>query len=435
MLYEPLVGAAAHALAAVLDRVRHGTLPASVARDASVQQAATLAANLAARSDRWPEFRRACRPHADGDVKSARARGDRARLVGEMALELIVARRSRRIPLVLAVAVALDLAIGDPVYRAHPVRLIGRDADGDRSDVFAADWRRRLRRAASLLFVLLARAVARRLAGCRVAGAVGFAAGSGGSSHVFLLYSLLALGDLLHHGLADRIARCGRGDLDRRAQAAVSQLVGRDTDRMDGAACRRAAVESLSENLTDGFIEPAVLVRRSAALPGLVLFKVVSTMDSMVGYKTPRYLRFGWCGARLDDVMNYVPARLTWLVLAAVAAVMPGVLGRERRGAVGLAAARAAAGPELGMERGRDGRRDPAPARRPDLDEGRAGHRPVDWRSGRSAAADGPRRESRGYAHRRRGTDRGWHWRGGAARMSAVRRLSLHRRCPLGEPD
>ena len=51
-------------------------------------------------------------------------------------------------------------------------------------------------------------------------------------------------------------------------------------------------------------------------LPGLVLFKVVSTMDSMVGYKTPRYLRFGWCGARLDDVMNYVPARLTWLLIA-----------------------------------------------------------------------------------------------------------------------
>ena len=81
---------------------------------------------------------------------------------------------------------------------------------------------------------------------------------------------------------------------------------------MDGAACRRAAVESLSENLTDGFVSP-VFWYVLAGLPGLVLFKVVSTMDSMVGYKTPRYLRFGWCGARLDDVMNYLPARLTWL--------------------------------------------------------------------------------------------------------------------------
>jgi adenosylcobinamide-phosphate synthase len=66
-----------------------------------------------------------------------------------------------------------------------------------------------------------------------------------------------------------------------------------------------------------------------AGLPGLVLFKVVSTMDSMVGYKTPQYLRFGWCGARLDDVMNYVPARLTWLALVVVATVLPGFSGRK----------------------------------------------------------------------------------------------------------
>ena len=61
----------------------------------------------------------------------------------------------------------------------------------------------------------------------------------------------------------------------------------------------------------------------------LVMFKVVSTMDSMVGYKTPRYLQFGWCGARLDDLMNYVPARMTWLLIAAVAAMVPACSGRK----------------------------------------------------------------------------------------------------------
>ena len=161
--------------------------------------------------------------------------------------------------------------------------------------------------------------------------------------HAFLLYSLLALGDLLHH--VWRIEAAVRaGDLPR-ARRAVSALVGRDTDRMDGGACRRAAVESLSENLTDGFVSP-VFWYVLAGLPGLVLFKVVSTMDSMVGYKTPRYLRFGWCGARLDDVMNYLPARITWLVIAALAALLPGVLGPEgvdRR----PSSARAAAGAEL----------------------------------------------------------------------------------------
>jgi adenosylcobinamide-phosphate synthase len=97
---------------------------------------------------------------------------------------------------------------------------------------------------------------------------------------------------------------------------------------MDGGACRRAAVESLSENLTDGFVSP-LFWYVIAGLPGIVVFKVVSTMDSMVGYKTPRYLRFGWCGARLDDVMNYLPARITWLVIAAIAALLPTFSGRK----------------------------------------------------------------------------------------------------------
>ena len=116
----------------------------------------------------------------------------------------------------------------------------------------------------------------------------------------------------------------------------MSALVGRDTDRMDAGACRRAAVESLSENLTDGFVSP-VFWYVLAGIPGLVLFKVVSTMDSMVGYKTPRYLRFGWCGARLDDVMNFVPARLTWLVIAGPrrAAARPVPAGRRGESAFG----------------------------------------------------------------------------------------------------
>ena len=101
-----------------------------------------------------------------------------------------------------------------------------------------------------------------------------------------------------------------------------------DAGTMDAAACRRAAVESLSENLTDGFTS-ALFWYVLGGLPALVLFKVVSTMDSMVGYRTPRYAEFGWCGARLDDAMNYIPARLTWLLIAAVATVLPGDSGRK----------------------------------------------------------------------------------------------------------
>jgi adenosylcobinamide-phosphate synthase len=145
-------------------------------------------------------------------------------------------------------------------------------------------------------------------------------------THTAVLYTMLALGDLLRH--VWRIESAARSRDIAHARAEVAVLVGRDTDRMDVAACRRAAVESLSENLTDGFVSP-VFWYVLLGLPGAVLFKIVSTMDSMVGYKTPPYLRFGWCGARLDDAMNYVPARLTWLVITGVALLLPRFSGRK----------------------------------------------------------------------------------------------------------
>lgn len=226
-------------------------------------------------------------------------------------------------PTLLVLAVIADLAVGDPVYAWHPVRLIGRLLTG---------LEQRLRAlgldaygGGILLCVCLATAALSALA--VLAAAVHAASPRlAWVAHALLLYALLALGDLLHH--VWRIESAVRRDDLAGARQAVGALVGRDTGRMDAAACRRAAVESLSENLTDGFVSP-VFWYVLAGLPGLVLFKVVSTMDSMVGYKTPQYLRFGWCGARLDDVMNYVPARLTWLAIVVVATVLPGFSGRK----------------------------------------------------------------------------------------------------------
>jgi adenosylcobinamide-phosphate synthase len=149
---------------------------------------------------------------------------------------------------------------------------------------------------------------------------------AGMAIHLFFVYSLLALRDLLVHGFAVEQA-AQRRDLDA-ARQAIAMLVGRDTSKMDIAACRRAAIESLSENLTDGFISP-IFWYALLGLPGLILFKVVSTMDSMVGYKTPRYLQFGWCGARADDLMNWIPARLTYLLIALMASLIPGCSPRK----------------------------------------------------------------------------------------------------------
>lgn len=226
-------------------------------------------------------------------------------------------------PAALAVAFVVDLAVGDPVYRAHPIRLIGA----------SLRWLESRLRGVGLdgygggvaLFLLLT-FVWIPIFAVLMAAALLVSPRFAWVAHAGVLYTMLALGDLLHH--VWRIESAARsGEIDR-ARHAVGALVGRDTDRMDVAACRRAAVESLSESLTDGFVSP-VFWYALLGLPGIVLFKIVSTMDSMVGYKTPQYLRFGWWGARLDDVMNYVPARLTWLVIAAVALLLPGLSGRK----------------------------------------------------------------------------------------------------------
>jgi adenosylcobinamide-phosphate synthase len=225
--------------------------------------------------------------------------------------------------LLLAGAVVLDLLIGDPVYLAHPIRLMGSTL------AWLENCLRKLGAngygGGIALFFLLS------IIWVGGSGAVLFGLQKWNDLaafvfHLFLAYSCLALHDLLRHAWAVESA-ARRGDLEG-ARTAIARLVGRDTDRMDIAACRRAAIESLSENLTDGFVSPLAWYV-VLGLPGIVLFKVVSTMDSMVGYKTPRYLRFGWCGARLDDLMNFIPARLTWLLLSLLSLVIPGCSVRK----------------------------------------------------------------------------------------------------------
>ncbi|MEO8480623.1 MAG: adenosylcobinamide-phosphate synthase CbiB [Acidobacteriota bacterium] len=223
----------------------------------------------------------------------------------------------------LALAVALDFVFGDPEYRWHPVRLVGATLTAFETRLRA--WGLDGRGGGIALFLLLV------VTWGGVLAILGWAVTSIGAwpawiVHAALVYSLLALGDLVLH--VRRVdAAASRGN-EAGARVAIAQLVGRDTDRMDVAACRRASIESLSENLTDGFTSP-LFFYALGGLPGLLLFKIVSTMDSMVGYKTPRYLDFGWCGARLDDVLNFVPARLTWLLIAAIAAVVPGASARK----------------------------------------------------------------------------------------------------------
>lgn len=223
----------------------------------------------------------------------------------------------------LLAAVLVDAAIGDPTYPFHPVRLIGHSLSFLENRLRAHRWDGY--GGGICLFVLLI-AIWGGTCSLLIAAVGMVSTPLGWLVHALLVYSLIALRDLIAH--AQRVGDAAdRGDLED-ARHAISQLVGRDTSRMDLQACRRAAIESISENLTDGFLSPLAWYA-VAGIPGIVLFKVVSTMDSMVGYKTPRYLRFGWCGARADDVMNWVPARISWLLLAAVAIVLPGCSARK----------------------------------------------------------------------------------------------------------
>ncbi|MFK7879927.1 adenosylcobinamide-phosphate synthase CbiB [Roseobacter sp.] len=95
----------------------------------------------------------------------------------------------------------------------------------------------------------------------------------------------------------------------------VARIVSRDTTNMEASQIARAAIESAAENLSDGVIAPAFWFL-IAGLPGLVIYKLVNTADSMIGYRTPRHADFGWAAARLDDGLNLIPARLTAVLIA-----------------------------------------------------------------------------------------------------------------------
>ena len=124
---------------------------------------------------------------------------------------------------------------------------------------------------------------------------------------------------LAHRSLVDHVKAVATGlrQSDQAGRDAVAMIVSRDVSESTPSATSRSAIESLSENLSDGVIAPAFwfLV---AGLPGIAVYKMVNTADSTVGYLTPRHADFGWASARLDDVLNWVPARLTGIMVASV---------------------------------------------------------------------------------------------------------------------
>ena len=131
-----------------------------------------------------------------------------------------------------------------------------------------------------------------------------------------LAWPLVALRSL-HDHVAAVATPLQAGDLDA-ARAAVSQIVGRDPALLDEAGIARAAVESLAENTSDGVVAP-LFWGALFGLPGIIGYKAINTLDSMIGHRTERHEAFGWASARIDDLVNLVPARLTGLLFALLA--------------------------------------------------------------------------------------------------------------------
>ena len=200
----------------------------------------------------------------------------------------------------LLLALLLDAALGEPRLLwdrlPHPAVLMGRA-------VAALDRRLNEGAARRLKGVL---AVALLVLG---AAALGWLVQAllGWMGEVVLGAILLAQRSLVDHVRA--VARALRLSVGE-GRRAVAMIVGRDTEGMNRAAVACAAIESGAENFSDGVVAPAFWFAL-AGLPGILVYKAVNTADSMIGHRTPRHEAFGWAAARLDDGLNWVPARLS----------------------------------------------------------------------------------------------------------------------------
>ncbi|NJC87825.1 MAG: cobalamin biosynthesis protein CobD [Desulfuromonas sp.] len=224
-------------------------------------------------------------------------------------------------PLWLAAAFAVDLLFGDPRRLPHPVVGIGRLIAGCEGLLYERIQPRRL---GGIVLVLLTLAVAGTAAWGLLTLAAWLHPATGIVVAVWLAWTCLAVREL-HRQSAAVIARLSAGDLPG-ARQALSMIVGRDTGELDEQAILRACIETVAENSSDGIVAPLFYLGLGGPVAGM-LYKAASTLDSMVGYRNERYREFGWAAARLDDLLNWLPARLTTLLL--VCACLP--LGLDAR--------------------------------------------------------------------------------------------------------
>jgi len=211
--------------------------------------------------------------------------------------------------LILPAFVILDLLLGDPDKPFHPIRLMG-----SAIDLFEPVFRKRIKgeQLAGTLFAVTL-----------VSGTwlltFGILSWADGVCHefamvieiVFLFYSL-SIHSLILSGMTV-YEHLKRNQIER-ARISVSMIVGRDTKNLDRKGLIRATIETLGENFVDGILSPLLFAAIGGA-PLAMAFKMISTLDSMVGYKNEQYRNFGTAAARLDDIANWIPSRLSLIFI------------------------------------------------------------------------------------------------------------------------
>ena len=216
----------------------------------------------------------------------------------------------------ILLAILLDLLLGDPRWLPHPVQGIGWLAQHAEAPL------RRLipnQKLAGLVAVVWVVGSAVLIGFGLLKGAALLHPLAGDLLAILLLYTCFATRSLHDHALAVYRPLMA-GNLPE-ARQRVSWLVGRDTEQLDEGEITRAAVESVAENTVDGCTAPLLFACLAGPL-GALAYKAISTLDSTFGYKNERYLQFGWASARLDDLANLIPSRMTALLTVAAAGLL-----------------------------------------------------------------------------------------------------------------
>lgn len=222
------------------------------------------------------------------------------------------------LPLTVLLAFILDLTLGDPPFLPHPIRWMGRAI---------AHWEPRYRsrnvdlKRNGLVLTTVMVVTTWCLSYLLVTMAHAITPWMGGFLEIVMIYYCLATRSLQE--AARKVAKDLQKDDLSAARRSVAMIVGRETDRLNEEGVNRATVETVAENLVDGIIAPLFYAVIGGA-PLAMAYKMVNTLDSMIGYKNDRYREFGWAAARLDDAANWLPARLTVPLVALAAALLNG---------------------------------------------------------------------------------------------------------------